>query len=250
MTTFVRADAVDTSPTAARAKALAARYDALDAEALLAALAVHEVPGRIALVSSFGAEAAILLHLCARIDPAFPVVFIDSGRLFVETLRYRDELVARLGLTDVRSVGPEPAAVALADPDDDLWARHADGCCGLRKVVPLQRALAPFAAWVTGRKRYHGAERQHLPKIEPADGRIKVNPLADWTRNDVEAYLTRHGLPRHPLVAAGFSSIGCVPCTDRVVPGEAARSGRWRGGAKTECGIHLRLRDEAAAAAS
>jgi len=223
----------------ARVAELRARYGARDGAALLTPLIRDEFPGRIALVSSFGIESAALLHMVAAIAPATPVVFLDTGKLFEETLSYRDALVERLGLTDVRSVGPDPQAIQAADPLGTLWATNPDRCCALRKVAPLQRALAGVAAWINGRKRYHGAVRAGLPTLEAADGLVKVNPLATWRAEDIAAYVARHGLPRHPLEAAGFRSVGCVPCSDRATPEEAPRAGRWRGRAKTECGIHL-----------
>lgn len=225
----------------AEAAALSARWGHLGGEALLRPVLTGRLKGRIALVSSFGAESAVLLHQAASVDPSVPVIFIDTGKLFGETLAYRDRLAARLGLTDIRSVGPDAAELAAQDPQGVLWLRDNGACCALRKVRPLARALGPFDAWITGRKRYQGATRAALPAFEAADGRIKVNPLAGWTRDDVTAYLDRHDLPRHPLEADGFLSIGCMPCTDRVAPGEDVRSGRWRGRDKTECGIHLSL---------
>lgn len=195
--------------------------------------------GNIALVSSFGAEAAVLLHLVAQIDRQVPVIFVDTGKLFGETLRYRDDLVGRLGFTDVRSVEPDAAELARRDPDGMLFARDPDACCALRKVEPLERALEGFSAWINGRKRFQGGLRGSIPVIEEADGRIKVNPLARWSARETEAYFAAYDLPHHPLEADGYRSIGCMPCSAPVRPGEDARAGRWRGRDKTECGIHL-----------
>lgn len=223
-----------------RARLLVERYRDADTRQLLAAMIGEEFPGRIALVSSFGAEAAVLLHMISEIDPATPVVFIDSGKLFGETLRYRDQLVERLRLGDVRTVGPEPQRVEQMDPDGVLWYGNPNMCCYIRKVEPLQRALQGFDAWITGRKGFQGGERDGLPIVEAGEeGRIKVNPLAAWRKDALDSYFVEHDLPRHPLEADGFLSIGCMPCTDRVAPGEDARAGRWRGKSKTECGIHL-----------
>ena len=227
--------AFDATHEAARLMGL---YGHKTGEALLRPLITGELAGRIALVSSFGTESAILLDMVARIDPSVPVLFLNTGKLFGETLRYRDRLVEDLGLTDAREIQPDPADLDAEDADGVLWMRNADRCCALRKVRPLQRALEPFQAWITGRKRYQGGSRRELPVIEPADGRIKINPLADWTRNEIETHLDARGLPRHPLEAEGFLSIGCMPCTDRVAACEDIRQGRWRGLAKTECGIH------------
>ncbi len=207
--------------------------------ALLRALIRERFVGRIALVSSFGAESAVLLHMVAAIDPALPVIFLDTGKLFPETLAYRDALVARLGLADVRAARPEGAALAAADPAGRLWESDPDRCCALRKVAPLDRALAPFDAWISGRKRFQGGGRDGLDAVEfGTDWRIKINPLSQWSAADIAAYLARHDLPAHPLVAAGYRSIGCAPCTRPVRPDEAPRAGRWDGRAKTECGIH------------
>ena len=212
----------------------------LDAPGLLAAVLGTDLRDRLALVSSFGAESAVLLHMAAEIDRNLPVIFIDTGKLFGETLRYRDALIARLGLGDVRVVGPSPRAEAEHDPAGNLWIGDANRCCHFRKVEPLRRALAGFDGWISGRKRYQGGERAALPVIEVVEGKIKVNPLATWTRAQIQVEFAARDLPRHPLEADGFLSIGCMPCTDRVAPEEDVRSGRWRGGSKTECGIHQR----------
>ncbi len=224
----------------ARADHLASRYAAADTQALIDGLLNREFAGRMALVSSFGAEAAVMLHLVSRRFPATPVVFLHTGKLFGETLKYRDTLIERLGLTDVRSVRPDPKRLERLDPEGVLWYGNPDMCCHVRKVEPMNRALAEFDAWFTGRKGFHGGERSGLPRIEATDdGRIRVNPLADWSKDDIDAYFASHDLPRHPLEAEGFLSIGCMPCTDRVKPGENPRAGRWRGRDKTECGIHV-----------
>jgi phosphoadenosine phosphosulfate reductase len=183
----------------------------------------------------------VLLHLVAAIDRSVPVIFLDTGRLFVETLRYRTQLVERLGLADVRTVQPDPERVLAKDPHRALWMTNPDLCCHIRKTEPLERAIAGFDAWLTGRKRFQNAVRSTLPLFEAEGARMKVNPLATWSSSDLKAYMARHDLPPHPLVAEGYPSIGCVPCTSRVRPGEDERAGRWRGLDKTECGIHVAL---------
>jgi len=228
----------DPVAVAARAARIAARVAGLEGTALLEPLLRQEFPGKIALVSSFGTESAVLLALAAEIDPAVPVLFVDTGKLFGETRRYRDQLAARLGLTGIRTVGPEPQAVEAADRDGLLFQRDADACCHLRKVAPFERALAGFDAWISGRKRFHGATRAELPVIEADRAWIKINPLAEWSRERIQAEFERRGLPAHPLEADGFLSIGCMPCSSRVAPGADVRSGRWAGMDKTECGIH------------
>ena len=209
------------------------------AEELLCEM-LTEFRGRIALVSSFGAESAVVLHMVAGIDRATPVIFLDTGKLFLETLRYRDLLVAQLGLTDLRTAQPEPARIAAVDPDGTLWRSDPDVCCWQRKVEPLDEALAGFEAWITGRKRYHGGARRTLPMIERGlDGRTKVNPLAGWSMADISRYFAEHDLPQHPLVAQGYHSIGCTTCTRAGAPADDPRAGRWVGFDKNECGIHL-----------
>ena len=195
--------------------------------------------GRLAIVSSFGAESAVLLSLVADIDPATPVLFIETRQHFAETLAYRHRLAAALGLTDVRDVAALDAELREADPSGELWQYDPDACCALRKVTPLDRALRPFEAWVTGRKRHQSATRATLPFLEAAAGKVKINPLADWTGERIEAEMRRRDLPRHPLADAGFPSIGCATCTRAVAAGEDPRSGRWAGTGKLECGIHL-----------
>jgi len=218
---------------------LSSRLAEVRAHALLADVIGREFAGRVALVSSFGAESAVLLHLVAQIDPATPVIFIDTGRLFAQTHGYRQELVARLGLSDIRTAKPDAALLARQDADRTLWRRDPDRCCAIRQVAPLRQALDGFDAWITGRKRFHGGDRSGLPLVEADDRRVKLNPLADWSQGDIDAYAQRHALPLHPLAAAGYPSIGCEPCTEPIRPGEGRRDGRWRGADKTECGIHL-----------
>jgi len=210
----------------------------LDGVALLEHAIKHAFRDRIAVVSSFGAESAILLALVADIDPATPVLFVDTGQHFPETLANRRRLSEALGLRDVRDVRPTEQALRDNDPEGQLWQFDTDACCALRKVAPLEQALAPFQAWVTGRKRHQASTRQTLPFFELADCRVKINPLADWTAERIEAEMLRRGLPRHELSLRGYPSIGCAVCTQRVDAGQDPRSGRWAGSTKTECGIH------------
>lgn len=193
---------------------------------------------RLALVSSFGTESAALLKVMAEVDAAIPVIFLDTGWLFAETLAYRDTLVETLGLRDVRSVKPSEEALSRQDPDGELWFSDPDACCRIRKVEPLARALTPFAAWINGRKRFQGGARAAIAVVEADGARLKFNPFANASREDIEAIYARGNLPPHPLLASGFRSVGCMPCTSRTADGEDARAGRWRGRVKTECGIH------------
>jgi len=195
---------------------------------------------RLALVSSFGTESAVLLHLVSQVNRHMPVLFLDTGMLFVQTLDYRRGLASRLGLTDVRDLRPRFEDLATGDPEAELWRSDTDPCCHIRKVLPLDRALGGFDAWLTGRKRFHGGDRLRLSVVERAEQQIKFNPLANWGKADLDAYAAEHDLPAHPLVSAGFPSVGCWPCTQAAEAGSNSnvRAGRWAGSQKTECGIH------------
>jgi len=219
------------------AATLAAELDQASPREIIAA-AARTLGDRLAVVSSFGAESAVLLKFVADVDPSLPVLFLDTLWLFKETLAYRDTLVARLGLTDVRTITPSPSALAVRDPKRDLCIRDRDACCGIRKVDPLAKELAAFDGWLSGRKRYHGGERATLAVVEADGPRLKFNPLARLAHAELNAIFIAAKLPRHPLEGLGFSSIGCVPCTHRPAAGADPRGGRWSGLAKTECGIH------------
>lgn len=193
---------------------------------------------QLALVSSFGTESAALLKVMADVDPAIPVVFLDTGWLFEETLAYRDTLIATLGLRDVRSIKPLEQTLSAEDPNRELWFSDPDACCRIRKVEPLARALKPFSAWINGRKRFQGGARAEIPVVEDDGAKLKFNPFANVSREEIEAIYKLAKLPPHPLVASGYLSVGCMPCSSRTALDEDARAGRWRGRAKTECGIH------------
>ena len=217
----------------------------LDAELRLAhprtilEAAVESFGDKLALVSSFGAESAVLLDIAAKVKPDIAVLFLDTGMLFGQTLDYRRQLAERLGLTNVRDLRPAYQDLVTGDPQAKLWETDTDACCHIRKVLPLDLALGEFDAWITGRKRFHGGDRMNLAVVEPSDGKVKFNPLANWGKEDLDAYIAEHDLPAHPLVAQGFPSIGCWPCTQPAQDGEDARAGRWKGLDKSECGIHL-----------
>lgn len=228
------------SPAAARADRLSRQFEPLSARERLERALGGALPGPVALVSSFGAESAALLHMIAEIAPETPVLFLDTEMLFPETLAYHERLVERLRLRDVRRLSPDPALLAAVDPSQDLHGRDQDACCAVRKVRPLEDALRGFGASISGRKRRQAASRARLALVEAEpSGRLKLNPLADWSARQVAAYRLKAGLPAHPLVEKGFLSIGCAPCTTPVGEGEDARAGRWRGSEKTECGIHF-----------
>jgi phosphoadenosine phosphosulfate reductase len=211
-------------------------YGHLDGEDLIRVLVEQVFPGRIAVTSSFGTESAVLLDLVAKVDPSLPVIFLETGALFDETIAYRNTLARHLGLTDLRIVTPNDAERAEAD---ELWARDPDRCCALRKVRPLARAVAGFAALIDGRKRAHGCDRAGLRAIEAGPGHVKISPLWSWDEASIATAFNTRQLPRHPLEAQGYRSVGCWPCTRVTLPGDPIRSGRWAGSAKTECGIHL-----------
>ena len=223
-----------------RVAALNARYRHHAAVSVLEHALVDDDLGRVALVSSFGAESVVLLHMVSVVAPWTPVLFIDTRMLFPETLAYQRQLAERLDLRDIRVLRTGHPQIAQGDPAGTLHRTDPDACCTLRKTVPLDAALARFDGWITGRKRYQGGTRATLDFFEEEDGRIKVNPLAHWEREDIREYMAENRLPPHPLVAQGYRSIGCAPCTTPVAEGEDERAGRWRGTEKTECGIHFR----------
>ena len=222
----------------------------LDAETLLERVLGGPLRGEIAAVSAFGAESVLLLAMIAEIDRTTPVLFLETGRHFPETVAFRAHVAERLGLTGVRDLRPLDASARDEDPTGELWYYDADACCALRKVRPLERGLSPFRGWITGRKRHQSATRADLASVEISGGRLKINPLVSWTPDRIEAEIRRRDLPRHPLAAHGYRSIGCAPCTRPVTAGENARAGRWHGSRqpdrsratggshKTECGIH------------
>lgn len=224
---------------AIEAAALEARFGAASPQEIIARSLERFGVSGIAAVSSFGADSAVLLHMVAGIDRNLPVLFLDTGKHFGETLDYRDALAADLRLSDIRILTPEEAALRERDPDGTLHQRDTDACCDIRKVEPLARGVEPFRAWFTGRKRFQAATRAGLAAFETVGPRLRINPLARWATSDLADYMRRHALRENPLVAYGYLSIGCFPCTQPVKPGEDARSGRWAGQAKIECGIHL-----------
>lgn len=222
-----------------RAFGLAARYEKQSPESVLSSLIRTDFNGRIGLVSSFGTEAAVLLHMISRIDPYVPVIFLDTKKHFPETLEYRDQLIEEFGLCNIQTITPRPVAVQADDPDGMLHSRNPDLCCHVRKTVPMIAALRSLDCWITGRKRAQASTRAELPLFEVQDRWIKANPLYQWTSTDTEAYYTVHELPQHPLKGKGYLSVGCAPCTRAVASGEDPRAGRWANSEKTECGIHF-----------
>jgi phosphoadenosine phosphosulfate reductase len=233
-------DLLDVRPAYSQADvdALNARFAGVDALTMLRALFAEDLLGETAIVSSFGTESAVLLDLVARVAPETPVIFVDTLKMFPETEAYRVALLDRLGMPNRKVITPDPLVLEAKDATGLRWSYDPDGCCEIRKVEPLARAKQGLDSWFSGRKAFQSQTRAQLPRLELEDGRLKVNPLGDWTKADLEAYFTERDLPRHPLEAQGYLSIGCSPCTSRVLPGEDPRAGRWRGWDKVECGIH------------
>ena len=208
-------------------------------QAVLRWLATQERKGAVPLVSSFGADSVVLLHMVAAIDPTYPVLFIDTGKHFQDTLTYRDQVKAHFGLENLQVVQPDSQDLAQKDPSGALWITNPDACCDLRKTVPLDRKMDLYSGWITGRKRFQTNDRSNLQIFERDGDKLKVNPLANWGPKDIADYIRTHSLPGHPLVPKGYLSIGCAPCTSPVKEGEDARAGRWKGSDKTECGLHI-----------
>jgi phosphoadenosine phosphosulfate reductase len=238
-------DLIDTGPRFDEADAVRLNrlFRGTDTSEMLETVLKEGMAGDIAIVSSFGAESAVLLHLVSRVDANVPVLFLDTGKHFPETLAYRDLLVERLGLTNLINLLPDAEELAKKDENGLRWSYDPDGCCEIRKVKPLEKALLGYDASFSGRKAFQASTRATLPRFEvdtaDAQGRLKINPLIDWSPERIAAYIAEHDLPPHPLVSQGYPSIGCMPCTSKVADGEDPRSGRWRGWNKTECGIHV-----------
>lgn len=204
------------------------------------AFAARHFGSDLLFTSSFGAQSGVLLHLWSVVCRELPVTFIDTGFLFPETLAYRVLLASRLGL-DVRVLRPDlENAAFVARYGADIQREDPDFCCGVNKVAPLAALQASARGWVSGVRRDQSRTRADLPILEQDGALVRVHPIASLTARDVAAYLARHALPEHPLLARRYLSIGCAPCTRAVHDGEDDRAGRWAGSAKTECGIHSR----------
>lgn len=220
-------------------ESLIADYGHLNSLDLLDAMINKVFKDNIALVSSFGSESIVLLDMVAQVNPATPVIFLNTQKLFGETVRYRDKVAEKLGLINIITVKPDPENIASEDKNGLLWTRDTDACCDLRKVRPLALAMNEYGAWITGRKRFQTTDRGNIPLIEQDGSKIKINPLAHWNQDELDQIIEKKGLPKHPLIAQGYPSIGCMPCTLRVESGQDRRMGRWSGQDKTECGIHI-----------
>ncbi|MGR3493030.1 MAG: phosphoadenylyl-sulfate reductase [Shimia sp.] len=227
-----------------QARALDEAYQEASPHAMLRAALTRPGFGRTAIVSSFGADSVVLLHMAAALRPDVPVIFLDTEMLFPETLTYQQGLAKELGLTNIRRITPDRGDLLTQDVDGLLHQADTDACCALRKARPLARALAHFDTWITGRKRFQTGARRAMPLFEAAEGRIKVNPLARWDISALQSYILANDLPRHPMVARGYPSIGCMPCT-HPASALSPREGRWKGSGKTECGIHFPTQPQA-----
>jgi phosphoadenosine phosphosulfate reductase len=207
------------------------------------ALAVDAFGDGLLFTSSFGAGSGVLLHLWSRVARGLPVVFVDTGFLFDETLAYKDRLARELGLV-IEVARPSVARDDfLVEHGADVMARDSDFCCAKNKVDPLRPYLAGARGWVSGLRRDQSKTRADVPiLLVTEDGPVKVHPLATMTSAEARAYMDRHRIPEHPLKARRYLSIGCEPCTRPVAEGEDERSGRWAGKSKTECGLHTALR--------
>ena len=196
----------------------------------------------VLLTCSFQHDGVVLAHMLRDIASEVPVVFINTGFHFPETLAYRDEIVSRFGLRLIELHPIMPRDEFAARHGLDLYARNPDLCCHINKVEPLRRYLPGMRAWINGRRRDQASTRQGIPIVEAyREGPYKINPLASWNSRDTFYYMERHDIPTHPLFERGYASIGCAPCTRPVLAGEDERAGRWAGQAKTECGLHTFL---------
>ena len=215
-------------------------YAGLEGRGLIRTVA-RDYKGRVALLSSFGAESSVLLHMVSEIDSSLPVIFLDTEKLFPETLAYRDRLIDELGLTNVKIWHPSSEDIRQQDPNGDLHSSNPDQCCNIRKTLPMEKAFANYDVMISGRKRFHGAGRSDLQFVSIDGDRLKVEPLAGFTALDLQSYMVNHQLPSHPLRLQGYRSVGCIPvqCTSPGGTDDNPREGRWMGSDKTECGIHF-----------
>ena len=214
------------------------KYSKLNAVNILKVMIKDIFHNKIVVTSSFGAESVVILHLVSKVDLNTPIIFLNTGKLFPETLEYVNTLRRKLKLNKIKILNPDFEELQIQDEKNDLYKMNPDLCCQIRKVIPLQKALKNFDAWINGRKRFHDFERKNIKQIEKVNGLIKINPLYDWSFKDIQNYININKLPEHPLVKKGYKSIGCIPCTNKVADDKAHRSGRWINNKKTECGIH------------
>lgn len=223
---------------AAQLNAIVEGHAGLEGRELVSAV-IRNAKGRVALLSSFGAESSVLLHMVSEIEPNLPVLFLDTLKLFPDTIAYREQLARELGLTNVQNIVPDKDDLIRVDANGFLHQIDKDACCNVRKTLPMQKAFAAYDVIISGRKRFHGATRETLEFLTVQDGKIKVEPLAGFSALDLHNYMQVHHLPSHPLRLQGYRSIGCEPCTSIGGTDDDPRAGRWAGTEKTECGIHF-----------
>ena len=207
----------------------------------IVAWAVREFAPRFAMTSSFGPESGVLLHILSRVDPSVPVLFLETGYHFPETLEYKAKLAALFGLTSVIDLRADPGekTAFVAKHSGVPYEKDPDGCCRINKVEPLERALKNYDAWMSGIRRQQTDQRKSIRIVEEYEGELfKISPLANFNSRDTWWYLKEHQIPQHPLFEKGYMSVGCWPCTRPIQAGDDERSGRWAGKDKKECGIH------------
>ena len=195
---------------------------------------------KIVYVSSFGTESAMILHMISEIDKNFPIILLNTNFLFSKTIDYKNELINIFKLNNFLEIFPNNADLKKYDPKDNLWKSNVEKCCEIRKVQPLKKFLENYDAWISGRKAYQGGERIDINPFEINNGKIVVNPLANFEQKLVSEYFLNHNLPRHPLFNEGYLSVGCTHCTHKSSNKNNPRSGRWVNQIKTECGIHYK----------
>tara|TARA_B100000242_G_scaffold147935_1_gene105436 strand:+ start:307 stop:1005 length:699 start_codon:yes stop_codon:yes gene_type:complete len=197
---------------------------------------------KMVYVCSFGTESAIILHMISDIDRSFPIILLNTNYLFKETIEYKDYLIDKFKFSDFKEISPSVEDLKINDSKGTLWKEDPDLCCNIRKVLPLQKELQKYDAWISGRKSYHEEERKNLKFFEYINKKIVVNPLAKVKRDFVNSYFKIHNIERHPLFESGYQSLGCTHCTVKTSKIDSPRSGRWANKIKTECGIHYNLK--------
>lgn len=243
MSSIKRPSQVELTRLKSIAERLGNAYDGLSAPEIVSeVLSGNSFVKNPVLVSSFGADSAVLLHMVSTVKPDAQVIFLDTGFHFPETLLFRSLLTKSLGLKGVRTASVDPIAEKRIDAKRRLHLVESDRCCDLRKVSVLDRHLRMNDAWISGQRRSQASTRSSvsLVEVDEARGKLKFNPLARWSDNAIAAYKAKHKLLEHPLVSQGYPSIGCGPCTSKVRTGEDLRAGRWRDQSKLECGLHNR----------
>jgi phosphoadenosine phosphosulfate reductase len=216
---------------------LNAQYEGTDPASIIAWAADTFMP-RLAATSSFQTQSVALLHIISRVRPELPVLFVDTGYHFPETLAFRDQLSQQLGL-NIQVIKQTAERINRDKQGTPPYLRDVELCCFVHKVEPMQQALDELDAWISGIRRDQTSNRATAQPVEHlSSGKYKINPLVAWTEHDLWSYINRHDLPPHPLYSQGYISVGCAPCTRPVQMGDDQRAGRWADSNKTECGLH------------